>query len=521
MKTVGRCRRLRHPAGVRGGFLAAAALAALAVLAPAAFGHARATAHRAAVPSTVTVGLSLKVSNLDPDLAVEPSNLDALHLIAGTLTELPGKGGAVQPGLAKSWKVAANGLTVTFNLRPGLTFSDGSALGASDVVASFQRFLTDKANVNAGLLAPIKSVAAQGNAVVFKLKSRYPSFPTVVGEPAFPVFPAKGIASPKQFLKKPISAGPYQIGAWNGSNITLVRNPRYAGAKPVVQTIKFVTVIDPNTRVVQLRGGQIDIADNLPGSVIPQLSGATRPVVTPIYGGVYLYVNNRHAPLNDSRVRRAISLAMNRDQLNSIAFAGKSHAMDSFFPGTMHCCHLSAPPIKQDIAKAKALLAGTACANGCNLKLSLRNGLDYADRAGVVVQQDLKAIGINASIEQVDPSVAGKAEGDGTFDLEVNGLNDYVDIPDGMLTYGLISTGGIDALFSGYKSKAMDAASLRAISSQGAARTAAIKQVEKIFAKDMPFVPLIDLSLITGTRLASNVVYVGTTSFYEVQRQGG
>ena len=88
MKTVGRCRRLRHPAGVRGGFLAAAALAALAVLAPAAFGHARATAHRAAAPNTVTVGLSLKVSNLDPDLAVEPSNLDALHLIAGTLTEL-------------------------------------------------------------------------------------------------------------------------------------------------------------------------------------------------------------------------------------------------------------------------------------------------------------------------------------------------------------------------------------------------------------------------------------------------
>ncbi len=515
MKTIGRCRRLRHPVLACGAAVAATALAALAALAPAALGDSR-----AAVPSTVTIGLTLKVSNLDPDLAVEPSNLDALHLIGGTLTELPGKGGPVTPGLAKTWKVAANGLTVTFNLRSGLRFSDGSPLGAADVIASYRHFLSDKGNVNAGLLAPIKTVTAKGQTIVFKLKTPYPSFTTVVGEPTFPIFPAKGIAAIKQFLKMPISAGPYKISAWNGSNITLVRNPNYVGAKPVVQTIKFTTVIDPNTRVVQLRGGQIDIADNLPGSVIPQLTGKIRPVVTPIYGGVYLYVNNRRAPLNDSRVRRAISLAMDRQQINSIAFAGKSKPMDSFFPSTMGCCHQSAPPINRDVAKAKALLVGTPCASGCKVKLMLRNGLDYADRAGVVVQQDLKAIGIDASIEQVDPSVAGKAEGDGTFDLEVNGLNDYVDIPDGMLTYGVISTGGINALFSGYKSKAMDTAALKAISSQGGARKAALVQVEKIYAKDMPFVPLVNLALITGTRLASDVVYVGTTSFYEVQRQG-
>ncbi len=298
------------------------------------------------------------------------------------------------------------------------------------MVATFKRALADAGNVNAGLLAPVKSVTApDANTVVFNLKSTYPSLPTVLGEPAFLVFPASGMADTKTFLKNPISAGPYKIESWDGSDITLVKNPNFWGPKPAVNTIKLVTVIDPNTRLVQLKGGELDIADSLSSSVIPQLTGNLRPSITPLYGAVYLYVNNRNAPLNNTNVRQAISLAMDRDQINQIAFSGKSSISDAFFPQTFQCCYQSSFPSQQNIDKAKSLLAGTPCANGCNLKLMLRNGLDYADRAGVVVQQNLKAIGINASIQQVDPSVAGEAEGNGTFELEVNSLYDYVDIP--------------------------------------------------------------------------------------------
>lgn len=473
-------------------------------------------------PATVTIGLPLKVSDLDPDLALEPSNLDALHLLSGTLTTIPGKGGALQPGLASSWQVASNQLSVTFRLRPGLKFSDGSPLTSADVVATFKRSLADAANVNAGLLAPVKSVTApDASTVVFNLKSTYPSLPTVLGEPAFLVFPASGMADTKTFLKNPISAGPYKIETWDGSDITLVKNPNFWGPKPAVNTIKLVTVIDPNTRLVQLKGGELDIADSLSSSVIPQLTGNLRPSITPLYGAVYLYVNNRNAPLDNTNVRQAISLAMDRDQINQIAFSGKSSISDAFFPQTFQCCYQPSFPSQQNIDKAKSLLAGTPCANGCNLKLMLRNGLDYADRAGVVVQQNLKAIGINASIQQVDPSVAGEAEGNGTFELEVNSLYDYVDIPDGMLTYGLISDGGINALFSGYDSPQMDAAANRAIASAGAARTDALSQVSQIFAKDMPYVPLVGLSQINGTGLSQDWVYLGASSFYDVQPAGG
>ena len=90
-----------------------------------------------------------------------------------------------------------------------------------------------------------------------------------------------------------------------------------------------------------------------------------------------------------------------------------------------------------------------------------------------------------------------------------------------MLTYGLISNGGINALFSGYDSPQMDAAANRAIATAGAARTDALSQVSQIFAKDMPYVPLVGLSQINGTGLAQDWVYLGASSFYDVQPAGG
>ena len=82
------------------------------------------------------------------------------------------------------------------------------------------------------------------------------------------MFPASGMADTKTFLKNPISAGPYKIQTWDGSDITLVKNPNFWGPKPAVNTIKLVTVIDPNTRLVQLKGGELNIADSLSSSVI-------------------------------------------------------------------------------------------------------------------------------------------------------------------------------------------------------------------------------------------------------------
>lgn len=470
-------------------------------------------------PARVTIGVVQKVGSLDPDKAIEVAPLNVNHLLYGTLTEYKPDASGVRPGLAERWSLSADKRVLTFKLRTGVKFSDGSPLTAKDVAASFTRFKKDKANVNTGTLAPITKVVAVDDATVeFRLKSPYPSLPVLLAQPAFPVLPAGRVAD-ASFYANPISAGPYKLESFGGGgNITLARNDLYPGPKPTVAKIRFVTIPDANARVAQLRSGQIDIASDLGPALGAQLSGNVRAVFLKQFSGIYLYVNNRVKPLDDVRVRQAISLAADRARINQVTFNGKSQVLDDLFPTTMKW-HRPALDVNPDVAKAKALLKGTACENGCSLKLMSRNGREAYQQPGVVLKEDLKKIGIDLRIEQVDNSVAGKREYDGNYDLEVGGLYDYADVPDGFLVYGALSDGGIFALYSGYKNAEMDAAAKKAIVSDGPERDAALARVHEIFKRDMPYVPLVNYPLVIGTRLQSNAVTLAPSSFFEVARE--
>jgi peptide/nickel transport system substrate-binding protein len=473
-------------------------------------------------PKEVTIGVVQKVASLDPDKAIEVAPLNVNHLLYGTLTEYEPDGSGVRPGLAEKWEVSDDGRRITFTIRSGVKFSDGTPLTAADVAASFSRFIADKANVNGGSLAPVKSVeATDDTTVVFRLRSPYPSFITILAQPAFPVLPADRVKR-ASFYKEPISAGPYKLESWGGGeSIVLARNDLYPGPKPVVEKIKFVTIPDPNARVAQLKSGQIDIASDLGPALGQQLSGDTRAVFVEQFSGIYLYVNNRVKPLDDVRVRQAISLAADREQINQVVFAGKSSPLGDLFPTTMKW---SKPvlDIEPDIERAKAMLKGTACENGCSLKLMSRNGREAYQRPGIVLKEDLSKIGIELQIEQVDNSVAGAREYEGNYELEVGGLYDYADVPDGFLIYGVQSDGGIFALYSGYKNAEMDAAAKQVMVTDGAERDAALEKVHELFKRDVPYVPLVDYPLVIGTRLPSDdIVSLGPTSFFEVARADG
>ena len=302
--------------------------------------------------------------------------------------------------------------------------------------------------------------------------------------------------------------------------VVLVRNPNYVGPKPVIQTITFQEVVDPNTRLIQLKSGQVDVADSLLPSVVPQLTGATHAQIKPAFGGIYMYVNDRKPPLDDSRVRRAMSLAIDRTQLNNVTFLGKSNPLNSFFPTTFACCYQGVLNKTADTAAAKKLLVGTACEKGCKITLVVRSGLEFQEKMAVIIQQDLKPIGIDVQVQVEDQAVVSQAFTDGSWQLHVNSLFDVVPVPDGMVTWGLLPEGGLKALFSGYDSKDMDRWGRQVIATSGAAKKTAITNVNKIFARDMPYVPLTDLPLIAGTRLPDSVIHLGTTSFYEVGRSG-
>jgi peptide/nickel transport system substrate-binding protein len=319
--------------------------------------------------------------------------------------------------------------------------------------------------------------------------------PVLLAAPWNSILPAFGLKQPAStFYRRPISAGPYMVEsmASDGTNVTLGVNPNYAGAKPVVPRVIFTDVEDENTRRIQLQGNQIDVAGELDPTALQQLKGDGITVtVNPQFGGYYIWMSDRKPPLSNANVRRAISTAVDRQQMNTVIWAGQNRPLGGLLPSTMPG-HEENIPTARDLQKAKQLLAGTPCASGCRIGIMVRNGRPVDQKSALILKQDLQQIGIDVAIEQVDNGVASKRESDGSFDMEIEWLGLPLPVPDTYLTYAVVSDGGIQALFSGYHSAQMDAAAKQVMRTSGAARAAALTKVNAIFARDLPYVPLYD-----------------------------
>jgi peptide/nickel transport system substrate-binding protein len=481
----------------------------------------------AAAPSVLRIGSTERAETSNSDLAVDPTSLIILHLTGGYLTNVTGANKVV-PGLASSYSQSADRLTWTFHLRPGLKFSDGSPLTSNDVKASFDWMRADKANVNSGFVADWKAVTApNASTVEIKLKQPQGSLPAITAGVGFGIYPAKGISNPKSFFAQPAgqpSSGEYQITAWtnSGAEVTLQRNPNYWGPKPVVPKLEVIAIQSPSTGILELKNNQLDIMQGLPPSTIGQLSGhGVTGYVVPNYGGYYLYLNDRHSPLSNVNVRRAISLAVNRTQMKNIAFLGKSTVLTGLFPTTMaeHASEPSVFPPTPNLSAAKRLLAGTPCANGCSMVLDLRAGEGDNDSLGVIVQQNLEAIGIHLHIQMVDNTLMNNNEIKGRYQMEVNGLVDAVDRPDLYCQWGLEGNLPIQALYSGYTSAAMNSACDAAGrgSPGSATRAAAVKTINKLFAQAVPYVPLLDNSDVVGSRVPPSLIHLNAGELFDVE----
>lgn len=453
-------------------------------------------------PDSITVAWTEAVATMNPYRSADNTTVWAVTLYGGQLEQTDAEG-ALSPGLAESYKASDDGLTYTFTLRKDLKFSDGSPLTSKDVVATFKYEMTDKANVRAGDVAAWKDVTApDADTVVITLTSPQPSLPGVLSRPQHSIFPAGSLDDPDTFFQKPISAGQYAVETYasNGDTLVLKRNDNFYGAKPAIETFTYKRVPDVSTRIIDLKSGSIDVALDLPASAVAQADTATTvSQAVKVYGNQWIWMNNRTGPLSDVNVRKAINYAVDRDQINKLAFAGKSTPVGSLWPVTMPAYKLSGNtiPMNVDLDKAKALLKGTACENGCNLKIQVRQGVPIDQSSALVIKQNLAKIGITVDIVAVDTTTATANESAGTFEMETHKFTGYAQ-PDSYLTLCCLSTGGIHSVFSGWTSPEADAAVEKVLSTSGDARDEALKAIDQAFAKDLPYIPLVNYVVFAG-----------------------
>jgi peptide/nickel transport system substrate-binding protein len=473
-------------------------------------------------PASATIAFAQKISTLDPDQPIANSDLNALHQIGGGLYEQRA-GGKIVPALAMKSTLSADRRTWTFQLRTDLKFSDGTPVTAADVVASFKRALADKANINGAIIAPISSVSQKGeDQVEIVTKRPYPSLPAVLSEEGFIVFPASGLAQGSKFFNTPISFGPYMIATRAGDTATFKINPYYWGPKPKIATLVFQAIPDASSRLSQLRAGQVDYVFDLPPSMLATLEKASSitTTVVPSYGWYSLSMWNPAPPLNDSRIRKAISLAIDRQKIVDAIWHGKNKPVSSFWPPTMMGYEPGLETPNADPVAAKKLLAGTAFASGGKLTLKYSTAVTpFADQMALMIQQNLAAIGIRVQLANIDGTAFVSDLFSGKYQLGLYGLADFIPQPDGLLPYGLSSTGGVNANFTGYKSADTEKLITATLSSSDQARTAYLQKVNQRFLEDQPFATLATWAYVSASRLPASLISTQPSLLFEIARE--
>ena len=472
-------------------FLALAGCAALGLTAATALGagHAR----HAAMPKR---GGSITIARIEDSQSFDKTNVfqnESIWLteqINETLYTAAKDGKTLIPWLATGYTMSKDGLTYTFTLRKGVKFSNGQPMTSADV-----KFSIDDARAQSkgwGYLdAAIKNITAPDpGTVVFHLKRRWAPFLADIGLFANGIIPKNFAGQTRAaFYKHPIGTGPFM---WDkrtvGQSVTFKRNPYYwQKGKPYLDSVTWTFVTDENTRELQLRGGQIQIDEFPPFNSISKLqntSGVTMSLF-PSTRTDYLDINESYAPLADVHVRRAISLAIDRNAIIKSVLFGHGTPANSFLPPQVPFYDPKTPGLQYNIAQAKAEMAKSKYPKGFKVTLLVGAGAQVETAMGQILQQSLKQLGIDVTFHQEDTSTEFNDIGKRKYQLGFSYWTMDIADPDELVTFAIDPAGGASSFYTGYDNPAVVKLSHEAqVQPDPAKRAALYSQLAKQAAND-------------------------------------
>lgn len=362
------------------------------------------TAGLAAAKTDVSIGMQLEPPNLDPTAGAAGAIDQVVYAnVFEGLTRFDANG-AVIPALAKSWDISADGLTYTFRLHEGVTFSDGSAMDASDVKFSLDRARApDSTNAQKALFAGIDAVEVVDPLTVkVTLKQANGSFLfNMAWGDAVIVAPETAAGNATQ----PVGTGPYVLADWvKGDRIVLKRRAGYWGKAPALETVTFRVIADPTAAFAAVMAEDLDVYPAFPAPEnMAQFEADPRFVVTVgnTEGETILSTNNRMPPLDNVKVRAAIAHALDRKAIIDGTMFGYGTPIGTHFaPHNPAYVDLTAKSA-HDPALAKKLLAEAGFPDGFTTTLKLPPP-SYARRSGEIIAAQLAAVGIKVEISNLE-----------------------------------------------------------------------------------------------------------------------
>ncbi len=352
---------------------------------------------------TLTVAATVEPATLDmtAQAAVAPAQVQ-LYNVYETLVKID-PDGKLQPMLAQRWELSQDRKTYTFYLNPAAKFASGKQVTADVVAQNIERVRTStsvaaKYQLAMAVVASEKAVDATTLQVTLSRPSNVWLY--TMGDTAGMIADPDGFAS---MATASAGSGPYAVREIKrGDSVVLQRNAKYWGTQGRFDTVAFKYFADPNAMNTAMLAGTVDIISNEQApDALAQFSDASKYAIIDgsTNGEVTLGLNNATPALQDVRVRQAIAMAIDKKKLVANIQAGHGTVI-----GTMD---VPTDPYYEDLSsinaynptQSKALLAQAGHATGLTLRFKPA-GIPYATAAAQEIAADLKAVGINTTIEE-------------------------------------------------------------------------------------------------------------------------
>lgn len=414
----------------------------------------------------LSVQLGPNPETIDPALnsAVDGGNM-ILHNFECLLTV--DKDGKIAPGQAEKWKVSKDGLTWKFTLRDGLKWSDGTDLTAKDFEYSWKRVCDPELaapyvetvlsmvdgykEAVAGDLDALNVKAKDDKTLVVKLSAPCPFFDSLAAFATLsPVQQATIEANGDSWATKAdtyVSNGPFYVTDWEpGSHILMSKNPNYWNADAVkLDGIRFNLIEDSNAAYSAYQTGEVMMIKDVPTEEIPSLRENDDFYIDPIIGTYYLSFNCQREPFDNAKVRKALSLAIDREYVADTLMQGTYSPATNFVGPSWTDAdgsefqknanggqpYIDSSDYEANLEEAKALLEEAGYPNGEGFpSISYTtNDASYHKVVAEYLQEAWGELGIDLQVEIVEWASFTPMRRNGEFDIARNGwVGDYTDV---------------------------------------------------------------------------------------------
>jgi oligopeptide transport system substrate-binding protein len=508
---------------------------------------------------TLVVTFENEPVTLDPAVAWDTESWSIERLAYQTFltyaSDAGSAGTTLVPDLAKevptveNGGISRNGLVYTFHLRRGVRFAPpvDREITAADFKYSFERmlreplapatsFYTGIAGAQAYLDGTADGVegfeATDDHTVRVTLTAPDAAFLTVMSLPFTSVLPREWVDEVgTQLARRPLGTRPYMVDVWTpGTSITAVRNPNWSGKNDQWLDGMEFDIVSPGSALARLERGDADVlGDPIPASDYQRTkqdpTWGKYVVDAPQIAWYYVFMDVREGPFQDSRVRRAVNYAIDTQKLQKL-LGGQGLTLDQLYPEGMPGHETTPQYYSYYPERARTLLAQAGYPDGFSTVLATHDVEPFPQLAKTI-QADLKAVGIEAEIEEMDRASYWHAIGTSSSHIAIGVGDWYMDYPDPSDWIGPLFTdpadGGANASF--YSDARVDrlfAESRR--ESDPEKRIALFREMQAIVMREAPTAPLYQpvWNAMYGTATGGFYVHpVWTFNFSEFWMTGG